>query len=149
MTPPLPRGIRNHNPLNIRSLAVNGWHGEVPAARRTDSEFEQFEDPVFGLRAAIKLIRIHHRRGSDTIRKLAIVWAPPGENPHLNGYMRTVAKQARLCTDEVFDAADNAVLKRILKGMIRAENGMQPYSDQTLDTALALAADPSQRKQTA
>jgi hypothetical protein len=142
MTASLPRGIRNHNPLNIRSLAVNNWQGEVPPVRRTDDAFEQFEDPVFGLRAAIRLMRLHHRRGANTIRKLAHVWAPPGENPHLDGYIKTVVRHARIDADTVLDLQRDAHLRPVLIGMIRAENGVQPYPDLTIDTAFALAAEP-------
>lgn len=136
----MPRGIRNHNPLNIRASAANDWRGEV--ASGGDSAFEQFEDPVFGLRAAIRLIRTHYRRGADTIRKLATVWAPPGENPHLESYIRTVAAHARIAADTTLDLRRDAHLRPVLIGMIRAENGVQPYGDMTIDTAFALAAEP-------
>lgn len=140
----LPRGIRNHNPLNIRCAQANDWQGKVEESRNTDDgrEFEQFEDAVFGLRAAIRLMRTHHRRGANTIRRLAAVWAPPGENPHLDSYIRLVAKQAAIDADTVLDFSRDAHLRPVLLGMIRAENGIQPYSDMTIDTALALAAEP-------
>jgi hypothetical protein len=142
---PIPRGIRNNNPLNIRIAQKNEWRGEVLAIVRSDSEFEQFEDPVFGLRAAIRLIRTHYRRGSNTIRKLAIVWAPPGENPHLDNYVRAVARHAGINPDTTLDFSRDAHLRPVLLGMIRAENGMQPYSEMTIDTAFALAAHPPLR----
>lgn len=138
----VPRGVRNRNPLNIRVAQANDWRGEVPHAGNTDGEFEQFEDAVFGLRAAIRLIRVHHRRGATTIRRLATVWAPPGENPHLDSYIRLVAKHAAVDPDTVLDFSRDAHLRPVLLGMIRAENGIQPYSDMTIDTALALAAEP-------
>jgi hypothetical protein len=136
------RGIRNRNPLNIRIAASNDWRGEVPHAGNTDGEFAQFEDAVFGLRAAVRLIRMHHRRGATTIRRLATVWAPPGENPHLESYIRTVARHAGMDADTALDLRRDAHLRPVLLGMIRAENGLQPYDDTTIDTALALAAEP-------
>ncbi len=140
----LARGIRNCNPLNIRFASANDWQGKVADAGNTDEncEFEQFEDAVFGLRAAIRLIRTHHLRGADTIRRLAVVWAPPGENPHLDAYIRTVAHHAGVDADTVLDLRRDAHLRPVLLGMIRAENGVQPYDDTTIDTALALAAEP-------
>jgi|GEM_PF-1766760 len=136
------RGVRNRNPLNIRYAAANHWQGKLDEGENTDEgcAFEQFEDAVFGLRAAIRLMRTHHRRGADTIRRLATVWAPPGENPHLDAYIRTVAKHAGIDADTVIDLRRDAHLRPVLLGMIRAENGVQPYDDTTIATALALAA---------
>ena len=52
----LPRGIRNHNPLNIRLNPANRWQGRIEPERNTDGAFEQFEGPVWGLRAGAVLI---------------------------------------------------------------------------------------------
>ncbi len=140
----LARGVRNRNPLNIRFAQANDWQGKLTADENTDDgcAFEQFEDAVFGLRAAIRLIRKHHRHGATTIRRLATIWAPPGENPHLDAYIRTVARHAAIDADTALDLSRDAHLRPVLLGMIRAENGTQPYDDTTIDTALALAAGP-------
>jgi hypothetical protein len=67
----LPRGIRNNNPLNIRLNPDNAWQGKVPPKHNSDGAFEQFEDPIMGLRAAAVLLIAHYdRRHLDTIRKL-------------------------------------------------------------------------------
>ena len=77
----LPRGIRNNNPLNIRLNPDNRWQGRVPPKHNSDGAFEQFQDPIMGLRAAAVLLIAHYdRRHLDTIRKLVEVWAPPNEN---------------------------------------------------------------------
>jgi hypothetical protein len=77
----LPRGIRNHNPLNILLNPENRWQGKVPPKHNSDGAFEQFHDPTMGLRAAAVLLIAHYdRRHLDTIRKLVAVWAPPNEN---------------------------------------------------------------------
>ena len=60
----LPRGIRNNNPLNIRLVPDNRWQGRVPPKHNSDSTFEQFDDPIMGLRAAAVLLITHYdRRG--------------------------------------------------------------------------------------
>jgi hypothetical protein len=58
----LPRGIRNNNPLNIRLNPDNRWQGRVPPKHNSDGAFEQFEDPIMGLRAAAVLLITHYRR---------------------------------------------------------------------------------------
>ena len=47
----LPRGIRNNNPLNIRLNPENRWQGRVSPKHNSDGAFEQFQDPIMGLRA--------------------------------------------------------------------------------------------------
>ena len=51
------RGIRNNNPLNIKFVKRNKWTGRVPEEQKTDPLFEEFTDMVYGLRAAIVLLR--------------------------------------------------------------------------------------------
>lgn len=50
----LPRGIRNNNPGNIRW--GSDWQGLISEEERTDKSFCQFQDPVYGLRAMVKII---------------------------------------------------------------------------------------------
>lgn len=42
----LPRGLRNNNPGNIRYSDATDWQGEVPASKKQDNAFEEFEDIV-------------------------------------------------------------------------------------------------------
>jgi hypothetical protein len=107
----LPRGIRNNNPLNIR-LSPD----MVPPKHNSDGAFEQFEDPIMGLRAAAVLLIAHYdRRHLDTIRKLVEVWAPPNEND-TEAYGRAVAKASGFGIDEPLDLHDYACLKRNRRG---------------------------------
>ena len=90
----LPRGIRNNNPLNIRLNPDNRWQGRVPPKHNSDGAFEQFQDPIMGLRAAAVLLIAHYdRRHLDTIRKLVEVWAPPNEND-TEAYARASPRRA-------------------------------------------------------
>jgi hypothetical protein len=101
----LPRGIRNNNPLNIRLSPDNRWQGRVPPRLNSDGAFEQFQDPIMGLRAAaVLLIRHYDRRHLDTIRKLVEVWAPPNEND-TESYARRVAKASGFGIDEPLESA--------------------------------------------
>lgn len=104
----LPRGIRNNNPLNIRLVPDNRWQGRVPPRLNSDGAFEQFEDPIMGLRAAAVLLIAHYdRRRLDTIRKLVQVWAPPGEND-TEAYARFVARASGIGIDEPLDLHDHS-----------------------------------------
>jgi hypothetical protein len=135
----LPRGIRNNNPLNIRLSPDNRWQGRLSPRLNSDGAFEQFQDPIMGLRAAAVLLIAHYdRRHLDTIRKLVEVWAPPNEND-TEAYARCVAKASGFGIDEPLDLHDYGCLKPILVAMIRIENGRQPYTDAQIDAALVRA----------
>ena len=70
---PIPRGIRNNNPLNIR--IGNVWLGEVP--NPTDHEFEQLVSMFYGLRAGFILLRRYIRRYHlTTVPDIISRWAP-------------------------------------------------------------------------
>jgi hypothetical protein len=134
-----PRGIRNNNPLNIRLNPANRWQGRVSPEENTDGAFEQFESPIWGLRAAAVLIIAHHdRRGADTIRKLVRIWAPANEND-TDAYIVFVARESGFGTDETLDLHRAEHLKPVLLAMIRMENGQQPYTDTQIDAALVRA----------
>ena len=135
----LPRGIRNNNPLNIRLNPENRWQGRLSPKLNSDGAFEQFQDPIMGLRAAAVLLIAHYdRKHLDTIRKLVQVWAPPNEND-TEAYARCVAKASGFGIDEPLDLHDYRCLRPILTAMIRVENGRQPYTDAQIDAALVHA----------
>lgn len=77
----LPRGLSNNNPLNI-ILTDLAWKGKIPKEQNTDGFFEQFTDPTYGYRAAIKNLRYYvDNEGRDTIRKIVELWNEgPDEN---------------------------------------------------------------------
>lgn len=135
----LPRGIRNHNPLNIRLNPANRWQGRIEPERNTDGAFEQFEGPVWGLRAGAVLIIAHYdRRGADTIRKLVSIWAPESEND-TDAYTAFVARESGFGADQKLDFHRAEHLRPVLIAMIRMENGQQPYTDAQIDAALVRA----------
>ena len=55
----IPRGIRLHNPLNIRKTKTN-WQGKSEI--QNDPDFETFIDPHHGIRAAAKNLLYYYRR---------------------------------------------------------------------------------------
>lgn len=118
---PLPRGIRNNNPLNIR--IGNTWLGEVP--NPTDSEFEQFVSPVYGLRAAFCILRRYIKRyGQNTVRKIVHSWAPSSEN-NCDAYIKIVCQQSKLDPDETLLYEDAERMWRLVQGMALAEVGQR------------------------
>lgn len=118
---PQPRGIRNNNPLNIR--IGNTWLGEVP--NPTDSDFEQFVSPVYGLRAAFCILRRYIRRyGRNTVRKIVHSWAPSSEN-NCDAYIKIVCQQSKLDPDETLLYEDAERMWKLVQGMALAEVGQR------------------------
>jgi hypothetical protein len=72
------RGIRNHNPGNLRRSS-DPWQGLAP--EQTDREFFQFTSPKWGIRALARTLIVYQDRGGlKTIDQMISRWAPPNEN---------------------------------------------------------------------
>ena len=67
--------------LRTSTAVKSRWQGRLSPRLNSDGAFEQFQDPIMGLRvAAVLLITHYDRRHLDTIRKLVEVWAPPNDD---------------------------------------------------------------------
>jgi hypothetical protein len=139
----LPRGIRNHNPGNLRRSA-DPWQGL--AAEQSDAEFFQFASVKWGIRALARtLIAYQDRVGLKTIKQMIGRWAPPNEND-TGAYVRAVAASVGVGADDEIDVHDYAILRPLTLAIIRHENGQQPYTDAEIDAGLVLAGvEPLQR----
>lgn len=131
-----PRGIRNHNPGNIRRSS-DPWQGL--AERQGDMEFFTFKSPVYGIRALARtLITYQDKHGLRTIRQIIGRWAPPVEN-NTNAYVRAVSEATDLDADQILDLHNFDYLFPLTKAIIKHENGQQPYTDAQITKALVLA----------
>ncbi|PZQ45013.1 MAG: structural protein P5 [Micavibrio aeruginosavorus] len=131
-----PRGIRNHNPGNIRRNS-DPWQGL--AERQSDVEFFTFKSPIYGIRALARtLITYQDKHGLRTIRQIIGRWAPPVEN-NTNAYVRAVAEATDLDADQMLDLHNFDYLFPLTKAIIKHENGQQPYTDAQITKALVLA----------
>jgi len=134
----IPRGIRNHNPGNIRESPFDRtqWVGE--RATDDDPAFEEFQAPEFGLRALARVLRTYSRRyGRRSVRELIGRWAPPNENDTLN-YVRQVCLHLGVEPDAVLDLGDADTLADLMEAIIRHENGQQPYSRELILRGISL-----------
>lgn len=128
-----PRGIRNHNPGNIRH--GDKWQGL--AAEQPDSAFCTFTAPEYGIRAMGRILRNYRRKyGLNTVRGIINRWAPPVENDTA-AYVNHVAQALGVGPDEAFDV--DAALVPLVTVIIQHENGMCPYDNATIERGVALA----------
>ncbi|KMJ44160.1 structural protein [Xenorhabdus khoisanae] len=128
------RGIRNHNPGNIRH--GDKWQGlrEI----QTDKSFCQFVAPEYGIRAILKILRNYERKyGLNTIRQIISRWAPPNEN-NTEAYIAYVCKVVGVPSSVVIDVENVNIMSKLVKAIIQMENGQQPYSDAVITRAFEL-----------
>lgn len=142
----LPRGIRNHNPGNIR-LTKTKWQGQ--RAMQFDRDFVEFEAPVMGLRALMKVLLTYYRRyGLDTVQSVINRWAPPHENA-TDCYAAHVARCLGVRRVTSLDLEKPETLVALAKAIVLHENGHPPketphgwYSDAAYQSACHLALTP-------
>jgi hypothetical protein len=141
----LPRGIRNNNPGNIR-LSATRWRGQKEF--QFDPEFVEFETPVLGLRALMRLLLTYHfRHGLDTVESIINRYAPPHENA-TDGYIHHVCRRLRVGRREKIAVAAPATLAAFARAICHHENGPPPrhlprgwFPDAAFDEALRLALE--------
>jgi hypothetical protein len=123
-----PRGERNNNPGNLR-ISNTDWQGKIAGA---DSEFETFETPEHGIRAAAKnALTLYRRDGADTVTKMISQWAPATEND-TRAYIKSVAAELGVEPDQRLDFTDREILLGLAKAIFRHENGRLNYSDEQI-----------------
>lgn len=138
-----PRGVRNNNPGNLRRTRA-AWLGE--RTDHEDPEFEAFERPEDGIRALARLLlRYHQARRLRTVGAIISRYAPIAENDTL-GYAGAVARALGVQPDEPIDLTDPDVLGRMVKAIIRHENGRGPdgadwYGDEQIAAGVRRAQE--------
>ena len=116
------RGLRNHNPGNIRRSGSR-FRGEVIPGR--DAAFKEFETMAWGYRAMFVLLDGYRRRhGLDTLRQMIMRYAPPSEN-FTDGYIRFVARTAGIDADTPLDTRSPRDMIPIVSAMSEIENGVK------------------------
>lgn len=126
------RGLRNNNPGNLRKSA-DAWQGLAP--EQTDDSFFQFINPTYGIRALGKVLQTYmDKYGLHTVSGIITRWAPPSEND-TDAYIRSVSNSMGVDPSDYIDDGD---LASLTKAIIKHENGINPYSDNIIDGAMAL-----------
>ena len=129
------RGLRNHNPLNIRR--GDPWLGLT--REQPDPDFCSFESPTYGIRAAAKLLLNYQEKfGCATVRMIVYRWAPPSENDTA-AYVASVAKAVGVAPDQALMLRHAQNLCAVIRAMCVHENGSCPYTDAEIYAGMKLA----------
>lgn len=118
-----PRGIRNNNPLNIKYNAGNNWKGQIG---KDSGGFVVFASPVFGFRAAYKILKSYAAKGTRTLGAVCAKWSP--DPVGLSGaYATNVSRLSGFPISGVIPLGDHVTTAKILKAMNAQENGQKYY----------------------
>ena len=123
----LPRGIRNHNPLNIRRTGKDQWQGLAEV--QNDRSFCQFESLEWGWRAAFYLLTrtYYHTHRLYTIRGIISRWAPPQDHNNTEAYIKNVSRLTGIGPDEPIGIPSQQPARWMMLGAAMAiqENGTE------------------------
>ncbi len=123
-----PIGLRNNNPGNLRSWPGAGKEGG----------FAKFATPEEGISAlARNLLSYQDRHGINTLAGIVNRWAPTSDGNNVKAYTSSLESQTGLKANQPLDLHDPKTLAPVLSGIIRHENGQNPYSQQQIDQAVA------------
>lgn len=119
---PVPRGIRNNNPGNIKK-SPSAWVGKVG----NDGTFEIFDTAQNGIRAMARLLRTYRNSyGLNTIRGIVQRWTSGDSSTIQNNYVKHLVNKTGITEgDQLISVSQYAAL---VENMIFFENGQQPYS---------------------
>jgi hypothetical protein len=133
------RGLRDNNPGNIEysSAASQQWQGL--ANPPSDGVFAVFTSPTYGIRAmAITLDNYSTSYGLNTVTDIITRWAPPSENDTAS-YIAAVSGAMGVNPTAPLDLTDPGTMAALIAAIITQENGLNPYSDATIQQGIALA----------
>lgn len=132
MTAGKTRGIRNNNAGNIRWDNKTKWLGQIGA---DDKGFIIFSEPVYGIRAMVRVLRSYQNRGIVTLEKIISTWAPPIEN-NTESYIKSVEQRTGFKRGDVMFQQH---YPKLIDAIIYHENGSQPYAMSIIDRGVAIA----------
>jgi len=127
--------LENNNPGN---LEVGGprFEGQIDPP---DGIFLRFIDPPHGLRAIIERMKAYQDNdGCKTLHDIIYRWAPPADNNPTERYLTNVSTWTGIDEDSVPDFTQAATCDAMMKAITRQENGSQPFSQFTIDRAVAM-----------
>jgi len=115
-----PRGLRNHNPGNIRH-SKSKWQGM--AEKQTDKDFVTFVSDEYGIRAMVRVLLQYQKRGLDTVGEIIRAYAPPADQNDTESYIKAVCRGCGVLPDDELDLDDAVVMLPLLRAIIKHENG--------------------------
>lgn len=100
-----------------------------------------YATPEDGIAAAVKNLQKNY--SGLTLLQMINKWAPPnapGNTPSATAnYVRSVSQATGLAPNAMPNFSDATQVAKLVKAMVKVEQGRQPYSDATVDAGIAKA----------
>lgn len=142
------RGLRNNNPGNIEASDKNPWEGQTGS----DGRFAKFETPEHGIRALGKNLLAYQAKGFDTVAEIFNRWAPASDGNNTDAYIKALCGALGVGANDQVDMSNPRTLAALCAGIVKHENGSQPYTDEQIgagvSAALGLSALESSKRRT-
>jgi hypothetical protein len=123
-----PKGLRNHNPGNLRYVASIPWNGQTGDDGTGYAVFDTDEN---GVRALGHQLGTYASRGLNTVNAIISTYAPSNEN-NTAAYIAAVSSELGVDQNQSIDV--NGVLPQLVAAIIHHENGVQPFALSDLQT---------------
>lgn len=134
MSTRVPRGVRNHNPLNL----VHGQKWLGLAKTQTDPKFCQFIEPLYGIRAGARtLFNYGKKHKIDCVDKVIRRWSETDQDT----YIAAVCKATGFGPRQPIRLSAPHVLAALIPAMIQVECGQWTYPKDLIARAIAMALE--------
>jgi hypothetical protein len=117
-----PRGLRNHNPFNLRYYASIPWNGQQGDDGGGYAVFDTDEN---GVRAGGHQLKTYAGRGLTSVQQIIQTFAPSNENDTV-AYITDVSRRLGVDPDQPLDVY--GLLPQLADAIIHHEQGVQPFS---------------------
>lgn len=118
----VPKGLRNHNPGNLRYVASIQWNGQVGD---DGTGYAVFDTDEHGVRALGHQLQTYAGRGLTSVTEIISTYAPSNEND-TQAYIADVAQRVGVDPNAPLDVY--ALLPQLVDAIIHHEQGVQPFS---------------------
>ncbi len=118
----VPKGLRNHNPGNLRYVSSVAWNGQVG---NDGTGYAVFDTDEHGVRALGHQLQTYAGRGLTSVAEIISTYAPSNENDTA-AYIADVAQRVGVDPNQPLDVY--ALLPQLVDAIIHHEQGVQPFS---------------------
>ncbi|MDE2467646.1 MAG: hypothetical protein KGL35_02600 [Bradyrhizobium sp.] len=136
-SPLMPRGIRNHNPGNLKFAGQKG-------AGKDAQGFATFGSDAAGMAALANQLQLYSARGVNTVASIISKYAPASDHNNTAAYIADVAGKLGVGANTPLHLQDVSQLRAMMIAMANHENGSQYHWAYAADAGLAMYTRKSQ-----
>ena len=138
---PLPRGVRDNNPTNLKYVPGQ------PNVIGHDGPFGVYRTEADGVQADLhQYLLYQHRDHLMTLRQMILKATPPSDNPNVGSYIAKVAKEMGVSPDAPVNLDDPIIAQAFINAAARQETGIVPNPSATLRGVRAAIAEDANAK---